>query len=149
MPRGRHLTLMEKATIIAERSTMKSFRQIGYKIDRSKSAVYETVKRTERDLHTIREKVIEALNNQGLTDITYANKCIELLNCKKQQIGANGKIDIVPDNQTQAKVLNTVKDIMGLDAVKQSEIKHTIELTPFEQDEIMIIRRKYSIGNGL
>ena len=150
MPRGKHLTIDEKAIIISKRAMKKSFRTIAQEVNRNPTTIFQVVKNhTDTNINTIRERVLQALSDKGLNDAAYAEKCIELLNCKKQQIGSNGKIDIVPDNQTQAKVLNTVKDIMGLDAVKQSEVKHTIELSPAEQDEIMIIRRKHSIDKGL
>lgn len=150
MPRGKHLTLTEKATIIAERSIGKSFRTIAKGINRNVAPVYRNYKATEsNDISNIRERVLIALKEKGLDDLGYADKCIELLNCKRYQLQPDGSMDLVPDNQTQAKVLNTVKDIMGLDAVKQSEVKHTIELSPAENDEIMIIRRKHNIINTL
>jgi hypothetical protein len=151
MPRGKHLTIDEKAVIIAKRAMKKSFRTIAREVNRDTTTVFTVCKNqnknpTERNtILSIREKVIAALNEKGLNDIGYAEKCIELLNCKKYQLSPDGSLDLVPDNQTQAKVLNTVKDIMGLDAPHQEERKVTIELSPSEYDEIMIIRRRHQL----
>lgn len=147
MPSRPHVTLDEKAVIIAKRAMKKSFRGIAKEVNRSPTTVFDTIKNTVTDanISTIRERVLIALNERGLTDTAYADKCISLLNCQKHQLNGDGKIELVPDNQTQAKVLNTVKDIMGLDAPRQEERKITIELSPAEQDEILIIRRKHSI----
>jgi len=154
MPRGKHLTLDEKAVIIAKRVMKKSFRTIAKEVNRDKGTICKVVNnasnenKTDNNLTTIRERVLQALNDKGLTDTVYAEKCIELLNCKRYQLQPDGSLDLVPDNANQAKTLAIVKDIMGLDAPKHDEITHKhYNMTPQEEEEIVIIRKHHNLNN--
>ena len=120
MPTGVAASLLDLAIMEGQTVKGETVAQTAQRLEVTPARVANTMRKP-----AIRELVMAELNRRGYTAEKFADKLIELVEAERAIVIANEIVN-VPDNTTRDKAHDRWGKILGVEAPKQLDLRHSL-----------------------